>query len=340
MKKLLVVRNDKIGDFVLAWPSFVMLKQSLADTEITALVTEQTAPLAELCPWIDRVVIDCGSSAGSNLQKKLHRRLRKQKYDGYLCFNPTLRNAWLGFRAGIRARYAPSASFANILFNHRVKQRRGLSAKPEFEHNLELTRFLLESKGVPVVSNNLPFLRFTPEQIAARREREFANQQSRHLVMVHIGSGGSASNLSFEQYLNLIECLSQLLPGRCFVITAGPGELVKAQEMVSALDKRGVCAQLHYAEQSLVAFCEVIACAELFIAASTGPLHIAGGLDVPTVGFYPDSPVNTAVRWRTLNSEGAHLPITPPYGELSQEDMIFINTSDAAVTIAEWWAKR
>ncbi|EJS87593.1 hypothetical protein AAUPMB_13376 [Pasteurella multocida subsp. multocida str. Anand1_buffalo] len=28
MQKLLVVRNDKLGDFMLAWPAFAMLKQS------------------------------------------------------------------------------------------------------------------------------------------------------------------------------------------------------------------------------------------------------------------------------------------------------------------------
>ena len=38
MKKILVVRNDKIGDFMVCFPAFAMLKQSLPDIEITALV--------------------------------------------------------------------------------------------------------------------------------------------------------------------------------------------------------------------------------------------------------------------------------------------------------------
>lgn len=58
MKKLLVIRNDKIGDFMLAWPSFAMLKASLPDCHITALVPKYTVALAELCPWIDAVIID------------------------------------------------------------------------------------------------------------------------------------------------------------------------------------------------------------------------------------------------------------------------------------------
>ncbi|WP_026958171.1 glycosyltransferase family 9 protein [Aliagarivorans taiwanensis] len=340
MNKVLVVRNDKIGDFMLAWPSFAMLKQSMPETEVTALVPSYTAPLAELCPWIDKVIIDCGSSASSERQAKLRREIRQQKFDGYLCLFSTMRNAWLGFSAGIKRRCAPATKAAQLLFNQRLKQRRSQSLKPESEYNLDLTRFFLERQGVEAATVAAPYLSFSAEQLAARREREFANQQTRPLVMVHIGSGGSANNLSFEQYQSLIECLSQLLPQRCFVITAGPGELVEAQEMVSALGKRDVCAQLYYSEQGLDVFCEVLACAELFVAGSTGPLHIAGALDVPTVGFFPSRRSATPLRWKPLNREGNHLAFTPPEGELTQEDMSLINVSDAAVKIQLWMSER
>jgi len=61
MKKILVIRNDKIGDFMVCFPAFAMLKQSLPDVEITALVPSYTAPLAELCPSIDKVIIDASN---------------------------------------------------------------------------------------------------------------------------------------------------------------------------------------------------------------------------------------------------------------------------------------
>ncbi len=46
MKKILVIRNDKIGDFMLAWPSFAMLKNSLPECHITALVPSYTVELS------------------------------------------------------------------------------------------------------------------------------------------------------------------------------------------------------------------------------------------------------------------------------------------------------
>ncbi|SPX41550.1 ADP-heptose--lipooligosaccharide heptosyltransferase III [Haemophilus influenzae] len=38
-----------------AWPAFAMLKASNPELKLTALVPNYTAPLAEICPFIDDV---------------------------------------------------------------------------------------------------------------------------------------------------------------------------------------------------------------------------------------------------------------------------------------------
>ena len=58
MLKILIIRNDKLGDFMLAWPAIALLKKQFPDAEITALVPEYTASIAEQCQWIDKVLID------------------------------------------------------------------------------------------------------------------------------------------------------------------------------------------------------------------------------------------------------------------------------------------
>ena len=40
---------------------------------------------------------------------------------------------------------------------------------------------------------------------------------------------------------------------------------------------------------------------DLFIAGSTGPLHVAASLNKKTVGFYPSKQSSTLVRWDTIN---------------------------------------
>jgi ADP-heptose:LPS heptosyltransferase len=42
---------------------------------------------------------------------------------------------------------------------------------------------------------------------------------------------------------------------------------------------------------------------DLFIAGSTGPLHVAASLNKKTVGFYPKKKSSTSLRWSTINDE-------------------------------------
>ena len=48
--RILVIRNDKIGDFMLAWPALALLRRSLPQAHISVLVPGYTRGLALLCP--------------------------------------------------------------------------------------------------------------------------------------------------------------------------------------------------------------------------------------------------------------------------------------------------
>src|SRR5690606_12262041 len=107
MKKLLVIRNDKIGDFMLAWPSFAMLKQSMPESHITALVPRYTQDLARLCPWIDEVMIDPTEKGSKEAQKQLVAEMKARQFDASINLFSTTYTALLVWKAGIRYRLAP-----------------------------------------------------------------------------------------------------------------------------------------------------------------------------------------------------------------------------------------
>jgi ADP-heptose:LPS heptosyltransferase len=50
--RILVIRNDKLGDFMLAWPALALLKRSLPQSHLSVLVPAYTQSLAEICPWV------------------------------------------------------------------------------------------------------------------------------------------------------------------------------------------------------------------------------------------------------------------------------------------------
>lgn len=71
----------------------------------------------------------------------------------------------------------------------------------------------------------------------------------------------------------------------------------------------------------LAAFAQGLATASAMVAGSTGPLHVAGALDVPTVGFFPRLRSSTALRWQTLNTPARHLAISVPQDSADQESL-------------------
>lgn len=333
MKKILVVRNDKIGDFMLAWPAFALLKQSM-NCHITALVPSYTESLAELCPSIDDVIIDKGKKSSKEDKKDLIAEIKSKDFDAAICYFSDTYNASTIWKAGIKQRWAPATKLAQIFYNHRIKQRRSRSLKPEFEYNCDLSLEFLQENKIVAAETAPPYLAFSPKSLSEFKTQlaiEKGLNEYQPWLLIHAGSGGSANNLSAEQYAQIARSLKIQHKNCEVILTAGPGEENLAQEVIN---KAGGNVHL-ISGLKLPQFCQFIACGKAFIAGSTGPLHIAGALDVPTIGFYPMRRSATPLRWKTLNSEGKHLAFTPAQ-DAQEEDMSSINISAVMKDINAW----
>ncbi|RDB44653.1 lipopolysaccharide heptosyltransferase family protein [Halomonas sp. DQ26W] len=337
--RILVVRNDKVGDFMLAWPVLASLKAAAPALHISVLVPTYTAPLARLCPWIDEVILDPGSDAGRDEQHSLLARIREGHFAALLTLYSTTRIGWLGWRAGIPCRVAPATKWAQLFYNHRVIQRRSRSTRPEYVYNIELADALLLALGMaPAARAEPPYWPLPAGTATAQRAllgQELGIATSRPWVYLHAGSGGSAVNLTPRQYAELARLIDERAgEGRpIWVMTAGPGEEATAGELRDRLVGDGLEATVLPPRSGLGDFAMALAAADLFIAGSTGPLHIAGCLDRPTAGFYPARRSATPLRWQTCNSESHRLAFSPPAGA-AESDMASIDIATAGESIA------
>ena len=226
-KNILVVRNDKIGDFILSFQALAILKTSLPDSHITVLVPRYTAELATACKWVDNVIIDPGIDVPLLQTLDFYKNLRNSGFDAVITLFSTTRIGLGVLLAGIPFRLAPATKLAQFFYNHRLKQRRSHSLKPEYEYNSDLMYYFLTSYDKPVkLDFELPYLSFE-KQDTIQLHKFFCDTHkipiSNKLIFVHPGSGGSASNLSLEQYALLIKKLD--IPCNfSIVLTAGPGE--------------------------------------------------------------------------------------------------------------------
>jgi len=336
LQKILVVRNDKLGDFMLAFPSFAFLKQNLPETEIHALVPTYTQALAEQSVYIDRCITDPGRDSGI---RQLLTLIRQQDYDAIITLYSTSRVGICALLARIPYRLAPATKIAQIFYNHRLRQRRSRSEKPEYAYNLDLVKKMLVDFSVDIKPEpQTPFLTFKQEtvnKIRAEFCQKHAIGNKLPIVFIHPGSGGSANNLSIKQYAEIAQKLTQNRQ-LSIVISTGPGEEQAGTEISQLLNKTP---HTHYhSSEGLVRFAQHINMADLFISGSTGPLHIAGALDVATVGFYPRRRSATSLRWQTLNSQEKRLAISPPE-QTDESDMSTIDTKTASDDILDFYGR-
>lgn len=346
--RILVVRNDKLGDFILAWPALALLKQNLPGLHLSVLVPRYTAPMAELCPWVDRVVIDEGSGGGPGDLLALRHTLRTGNYDALLTLFSTGRVALAGCLAAIPFRLAPATKLAQLCYTRRLKQNRSSSDKPEYAYNIDLAAKLLAHFGrapaIPFGADRervdwlprtiqRPLIDVGPDRRQALRSdlcARHAIPADSRLVVIHPGSGGSSANLTLGQYGELARRIAQT-PGCAILITVGPGEQPLADGLLAQMG--GERATL-IAPGSLNQLVDTLAAADLFISGSTGPLHIAGALNIATAAFYSCRRSANRLRWQSLNAPDRRLTFSPDE-QAAENAMLSINIAGAARTIIE-----
>lgn len=329
MKKLLVIRNDKIGDFMVCFPAFAMLKQSMPDVEITALVPSYTAPLAELCPSIDKIIIDTPNKNDKTEFNRILQAVKNEQFDAVICFVSDWYNAKLTWQSGIKHRLAPATKLFQFLYNHRLTQRRSQSAKAESEYNLDLARAFLTKHNAAIIEPSTPYLKFDNEVIQAQKIKlceQLNLTADKKWLFVHSSTGGSANNLSLEQYAELIKGISAEFDCEV-VLTAGKGESEKANKLAQKINLPNVV--VYDKNDGLQDFTRSLACADLFIAGSTGPLHICGALNVPTIGFYPSRLSAIPGRWKPINDVDKHIAFCPPSDKASQMNLELISIPES-----------
>ena len=314
--RILVIRNDKLGDFMLAWPALKTLREASPENHISVLVTEYTADIARICPWVDEVIID----PGKGHKRKLFKNLNEERFDVVLTLYSTGRIGKAVFRAGIPLRIAPATKWAQIFYNVRITQRRSRSEKPEYVYNQEMAEYLTTRLNQFHASAEPPYWPLaddTRNKQIHRLAEETGLDTRKTWWFFHPGSGGSAVNLSADRYIELIQKITasqipSLHKPIQWIVTWGPGEEENARHIQEILKQKDIDAYLMPPRPELDEFALTLSAGSGMIAGSTGPLHIAGCLNLATIGFYPAKRSATALRWQTCNEPSKRLAFSPP----------------------------
>ncbi|MEX2114524.1 MAG: glycosyltransferase family 9 protein [Pirellulales bacterium] len=305
LKKILLVRNDRIGDLVLTLPAFQAVRRQWPRARVAALVSPYTAPLLSGTGYVDEVILDDTADGPQDLA----RRLKPHEFEAVLVFNSNTRNCRAMWHAGVPRRVCWAYKPAGMLLgNLRVRVHRTHPPIHEAEFALAFVRRL---GGAAVMANLSPHLHVdahTRERIAARIQRELGSNGP--LFGVHPGNGASAFNWPMEHYVELIHRLA----GHGRVMITGSA----AERPMLAAIRAGVCDTAanrvgYFSDFDLGELAAALSLVSSFTASSTGPMHMAGILETPVVALFSPHPVHAPAKWAPLGRKHALLvaPLEP-----------------------------
>jgi heptosyltransferase-2 len=294
-QKILVVRTDRIGDVVLSLPIISILKSAFPSSTISFLLRSYTRELAAEQKGLDRILLYDVDHVEKPFVRMLS-ELRREKFDAVVVTYPTARLAFLMYLAAIPLRVGTGYRWYSVLFNRKIYEHRKTAEKHESEYNLSLLRGL----GVTQFVASSPKLVIPDEARMEAREalRTLKLGADAPLILLHPGSGGSARDWKPERFGALAEKLT--LRGNNVIVTGGPGEESLVQQVVQAAQGRALALP---SPLSLKALAALIETANVFVANSTGPLHIAAAVGTPVVGFYPPILQCSSKRWGPLTEK-------------------------------------
>ncbi len=290
---ILVVRTDKLGDFITALPAMFVLKQYNPNNKIIVCIAPLNFSLAKECDFIDEVIVDDGKESIFSLANKI----RKEKIDASITLFSNTRVGLALVLARISQRIAPATKIAQIFYNTRVKQKRSEVKMAEFEYNLALTQALFPQINLEYTK---PILTFDDAQ---KIYDVFCinNDITQEVVAFHVGFGGSSdANWNLDEYEILIR---NVLIAKKYqvVLTFGPDEKDLYEMMQARLSGENVVFYLSL--DGLVYFAKLISQFKLFVSTSTGTYHLASLVGCPTMTFFGDSKFASALRWKSVGDE-------------------------------------
>lgn len=287
--RLLVSRTDRLGDLVLALPFVETLKVRYPDCQIDVMASLYASPILENNNHIDGIVrVQNDQLAGSrHYMKELEQKIIRANYKAVVVLFPERRISRLLYRADVPVRIGTAGRFHSVFFTHRLLHSRKVNKKHESEYNLDFLKYFREG---PTITKPTVYPT-TKELDNAIRILADAGVKL-PFVVLHPGSGGSAERWSMRDFMKLSAILEQ--GGYRVVMTGSETE----GDAVSRLaDEMRISVAKITGMTDLRTLTAVLKLAEMVVANSTGPLHLAAATGTRVLGLYPSKRVMSPLRW-------------------------------------------
>ncbi|MBC8111172.1 MAG: glycosyltransferase family 9 protein [Verrucomicrobia bacterium] len=288
MQKIILSRTDNLGDVVLSLPVAGKLKKLFPEIKIIFIGKKYTQAIIEACIFIDEF-----------WDKDQLESYPTHAIGAILFLFPDKEVARWSKKHKIPLRIGTSHRWWHWLYlNKLVNFSRRKSDLHESQLNFKLLQPLGFNELVPLAEiPDLYGLQAKPENIPDWLKQSLSLTKQK--IILHPKSKGSAREWALIKYYELAESLPEA-DFQVFVSgSAAEYEMIN-YELPQLFDLPQV--QNLAGKLTLSEFINFIANANVLVAASTGPLHIAAALGIKTIGIFPNiKPVHPG-RWQAIGS--------------------------------------
>jgi ADP-heptose:LPS heptosyltransferase len=293
-KHIVISRTDSIGDVALTLPMAGILKEKFPQARISFLGNTYTKPVIDSCEHIGEIW-EWAELQKLNQQEQID-FLKSKDIDVFIHVFPRKEIAKLAKKAKITHRIGTSHRLFHLFTcNHRPNFTRKNSELHESQLNTKLLsplgisdNFSLEELAKYAAFNKIQPLNSSWQQLLSPDKKN---------IILHPKSQGSAREWALENYLELAAELDPTKYNIFFTGTEKEGLLFRnfIPKKSNVFDLTG--------KMNLYELISFIKSADLLIAASTGPLHLAGLNGINTFGLFSTQRPTHAGRWQPLGNK-------------------------------------
>lgn len=290
INNIIISRTDKIGDLVLSIPSLFMAKQMFPKAKLTVLVRSYNSGIIKNLPYVDNII-----NIDEYSKNELEKIVSSVQSDVFVAlFNDKLISK-LAIVSGAKLRIGPYSKWYSFLaFNKGIRQRRSESIKNEAEYNLDLIKKIDPTlyKDNFAINTSIFLTNEVREEAKAYYEKEKIGDK---VLIVNPLSGGSAKNLTVDQYRSIIQKIIHKIVDLDIIVTAHANDRNTLMEMKQNLINEKV--HFYFNGGDILNLAGIIERGNLFLGGSTGPTHIAGAIGKKIVAIYPNKVTQSPRRW-------------------------------------------
>lgn len=296
-RRLLVVRNDRIGDLILTTPALDELRALAPHAEIDVLASASNARLLVHDARVAQVHVHDGTAGGL---VRLRRALRARRYDAVFSFIPGD-----SLRQGAAAAFAAPGGTARVsiwrakryhgFFTRVVRLPRSLQTGPVGAQLVGVVRAAFGAR----LDERMP----TPSLAIPTEAREAAaifaaRHEGAPLVVVNLWAAGAERTWSVEECARALRAVGARHASWRFVLIPAPSNAREAERLRAMLPDGRV--DVYAPSAPLLEVAALVARAAMVVTPDTMVLHLAAAARRPVVWLATTANRSDPTMWRPV----------------------------------------